>query len=53
MIPLTTSPGGKITLPFTLPNLPSGLALYFQFWIKDPFAAFGLAASNGLKGLVP
>ncbi len=35
------------------PGLPSGLDLYFQFWIPDPVGPFGYAASNGLTAQVP
>jgi probable HAF family extracellular repeat protein len=53
-IPLPTDPAGAASLPFVMPaGLPSGVALYFQCWIHDPAASFGLAASNGLKGVTP
>ena len=54
LLPLATDASGELTLPFTLPaGLPSGTSLYFQAWIADPGASFGLSASNGLQGLTP
>ena len=54
LIGLTTSPGGAVHLPFVFPaGIPSGTALYFQFWVSDPAATVSLAASNGLKGVTP
>ena len=51
-IPLPTSPAGTLKLPFNWPSgVPAGLPLYFQFWIADPGAGSGFAASNGLKGV--
>lgn len=39
-------------MPFVLPaGVPAGLPLYFQFWVQDPLATFGLSASNGLRGV--
>ena len=46
-----TDGAGKVTMPFTFPaGIPVGTAMYFQFWIPDPGAVAGFAASNGLKG---
>ena len=45
---------GGLTLPFTWPaSEPGGTTAYLQFWISDPGAVAGLAASNGLKGVSP
>ena len=38
-------------VPFTLPDFPAGQTLEFQFWVVDPDAAQGWAASNGLEGV--
>jgi hypothetical protein len=35
------------------PGLPSGVKVYFQFWIRDPVAPFGYSATNGLMAEVP
>src|SRR5262249_18372971 len=51
-LPLATDAGGAIGLPFVFPSgVPAGTALFFQFWVQDAGAPFGLAASNGLRGL--
>jgi hypothetical protein len=41
---------GAVLVPFTLPALPPGVDLSFQFWIQDPNAVAGWASSNGLRG---
>ena len=51
LVPLPTDASGATTLPFVLPSLPPGIALWFQFWIQDPLATHGLSASNGLKAV--
>ena len=41
---------GGSTLPFIWPaGIPSGTKLYWQHWILDPGATFGLSASNGME----
>jgi len=51
---LGTSAGGAITLPFTWPSgVPTGTALYIQIAVQDAVAPFGVALSNGLKGVTP
>jgi hypothetical protein len=51
---LATGPAGKISLAGPLPaGLPSGLTLYFQWWIADPAAVKLFAASNALVATVP
>ncbi len=40
---------------FTTPwptGIPSGVALYYQFWILDPVGPQGVSATNGLHTLV-
>lgn len=52
LVPLPTDAQGSVQMPFTLPpGLPPGQELYFQFWIQDAGASFGLSASNGVEGL--
>lgn len=47
-----TNGSGKLTIPFMLPpNTPSGVTIYLQFWITDPGATLGYAASNALRGV--
>ncbi len=51
LVPLATGPTGAMSLPFLFPaGVPAGLPLYFQFWISDPGASFGLSASSALQG---
>ena len=51
---LSTDPTGGLVLPFSMPaGLPPGALLVFQFWISDPLAVAGFAASNGLSGVSP
>jgi hypothetical protein len=51
---LTTGPAGTIPLTGPLPaGLPSGFSFDFQWWIADPAAVTGFAASNALKATVP
>jgi len=52
LVSLATNGSGALSLPFTWPaGAPALAALYFQFWITDPGAPAGLAASNGLEGV--
>ncbi len=51
---LPTGPTGS--LPLTAPwpgGVPPGFRFFFQYWISDPGAGGGSAASNGLTGLTP
>jgi YVTN family beta-propeller protein len=49
-----TGAAGQVSLAGPFPSgLPSGFGLYFQWWVQDPVAVKGFAASNGLKGTVP
>lgn len=42
---------GELTFQFVWPTLiPPGVPLYFQFWVVDPGASAGYAASNGEQG---
>lgn len=51
VLALPTGSSGKVSMPFTLPaNTPAGVDLYVQFWIADPAATLGYAASNALHG---
>jgi hypothetical protein len=34
-------------------GIPSGTTYYFQFWVQDPLAPFGLAGSNAVAGVTP
>lgn len=49
---LTTNPVGDLNLGFIWPaGIPASHSLLFQYWINDPVATNGLAASNGLEGV--
>ncbi|MGQ0552766.1 MAG: hypothetical protein ACT4PU_06055 [Planctomycetota bacterium] len=51
---LPTGATGQVVLNSAWPaGLPSGLSLYFQHWITDSGAPFGLAASNAMRGTTP
>ena len=53
-IPLPTNASGGLVLNGTVPGgTPSGVDLFFQYWIVDPAGPFGKAASNGLQGTTP
>lgn len=46
---LTTSAGGTLTLPITVPlSVPSGLTILAQAWLLDAAAPFGVAGSNAV-----
>lgn len=50
-LPLVTNTAGELTVPFSLPfSLPVANSLYFQYWIPDPAASYGVSASNAVKG---
>ena len=52
LVTLATDATGKLNLPFAWPaTIPAGLPFWFQYWIQDPAATKGLAASNGLRGV--
>ena len=45
---------GAATLNFGMPvGVPAGVDIISQFWIPDPAAVHGFAASNGLTGTTP
>lgn len=49
---LPTGSAGKIALPFMVPaNTPPGISIHAQYWISDPAATAGYAASNALLGV--
>jgi hypothetical protein len=51
--PLITTPAG-LTLSATWPApFPSGVDIYFQFWIADPAGPAGFSASNAVRGTTP
>jgi YVTN family beta-propeller protein len=51
---LPTGGAGSLELSGPLaPGLPSGFALYLQYWINDPAGPVGFAASNALRGMTP
>jgi hypothetical protein len=54
LVPLATDAAGSATLPFAWPaGVPPGTVLYFQDWIQDAGASYGLSASNGLMATTP
>ena len=48
-----TSGQGDLALNFNWPGMPSNVAMYWQFLVKDPAAPAGVAISNALKSLKP
>ena len=48
-----TSPNGGWTFPAVWPAGYSAQSFYAQFWVLDPAAPSGFAASAGLRGLAP
>lgn len=49
LVPVRTDAQGAARLAFTAPaGLPSSIDTYFQCWLLDSSATFGLAATNGL-----
>ena len=51
---LVTSAAGDLALDDTWPTgVPSGASFFTQFWITEPGAPSGFAASNGLRGTTP
>ena len=52
IIPLPTDGLGRIDMKAKWPlGLPACTPIWFQYWIEDTAAPFGLAASNGLRGV--
>lgn len=51
---LFSSPAGSLLLSSTWPaGVPAGQPIYAQFWIADPAAPNGFAASNAVVGVAP
>jgi len=49
---LSTNGVGQLPIPLTFPTgVPTGVSLYFQMLIVDGGAPFGVAFSNGLRGM--
>ena len=44
---------GELVIGANWPPLPSGTAVYFQYWVVDPAGPFGASASNGLVATTP
>jgi hypothetical protein len=54
VLPLPTGPLGALDLAATWPaGVPSGFSIWFQWWVQDPVAPQGFAATGGLKGTTP
>ena len=54
IIPTATNFVGLIFLNLEWPaGLPAGLSMYLQYWIQDPSAVAGFAASNGFRIYAP
>ncbi len=54
LLGLVTDGGGALLLATSWPTgVPAGIGLHAQFWVQDPAALQGWAASNGVRGLVP
>jgi len=52
LIFLPTSLAGSIDVEATWPtNVPAGFATFYQYWISDPGAPTGFAASNALRAV--
>ena len=50
LVPLFTDGEGSLSLSFPWRGgMPPGIDLYYQMWIEDDSASFGLSASNGLQ----
>jgi hypothetical protein len=50
ILPIATNGDGAFSLPYTLPGgLPPGFDVWFQCWVEDATASFGLSASNALR----
>ena len=49
IVSLATNPQGALDLPFTWVNVPAGINLYLQVWVKDLGALTGVSATNALR----
>ena len=53
-IGLPTGTAGEVPISFQVPaTVPSGIPLYFQYWIADPAAPRGYSASNAATVTTP
>ncbi len=53
-LPLPTGPFGVIDIVDTWPSgIPSGLFLYYQYWVQDAAGPVDFAASNAMRALTP
>jgi hypothetical protein len=54
LVSLATDAAGSLLLSAAWPaGVPSGLPTWYQVWIADSSASFGLAASNGVTAVAP
>jgi hypothetical protein len=54
VLPFSVGSTGALALASTWPaGVPSGVDLYFQWWVSDAAGVKGFAASNGLQGTTP
>ena len=64
LVPLLPSPeflipslpvngSGSLVIGTNWPPLPSGTAVYFQYWVVDAGGPYGASASNGIEALTP
>ena len=50
IIIVVTSPTGDVVLNGPWPvGIPPGFSIYYQYWLKDPAAVKGWAATNGMR----
>ncbi len=53
-IPLPVGASGRLVITGGWPaGVPSGFALYVQYWIQDPAGPVGFSASNAVSGTAP
>jgi hypothetical protein len=54
LLPLVTTAGGGLSINANWPTgAPSGLEIYFQYWIVDAAGPSGWSASNALQATTP
>jgi hypothetical protein len=49
IVTLATNAQGALDLPFTWTNVPAGIYLFVQVWVKDVGAPTGFSATNALR----
>jgi hypothetical protein len=49
IVPLGTNAQGALDLPFAWVNVPAGINIFVQVWIKDSGAPTGFSATNALQ----